>query len=113
VKLSDAPGYPDVMKAALKEMHRQVGDLEVDRRGVAVQGMIIRHLVLPNGLAGTRDIMQFIASELSAGSYVNVMAQYHPAYKAHDHSPLSRHITREEYREALDTASAEGLHKGF
>jgi len=113
VKLSDAPGYPAVMKAALKEMHRQVGDLELDRRGVAVRGMIIRHLVLPDGLAGTRDVMRFIASELSADSYVNVMAQYHPAYRAYDHSPLGRRITREEYREALDAASAEGLHKGF
>jgi len=112
-KLSGAPGYPGIMKAALKEMHRQVGDLTLDRRHVAVRGMLIRHLVLPDDLAGTREIMRFIAAELSPDSYVNVMAQYHPAYKAYDHSPLSRHITREEYLEATRAATAEGLHRGF
>ncbi len=111
--LSRAPNYPEIMKAALREMHRQVGDLEVDERGIAVRGMIIRHLVLPNGLAGAREIMRFIARELSTKSYVNVMAQYHPVYKAYDHELLNRRITRTEYLEALDMASAEGLHRGF
>jgi putative pyruvate formate lyase activating enzyme len=113
MELSRAPNYPEVMKAALKEMHRQVGDLELDENGVAVRGMIIRHLVLPNGLAGTQEIMRFIARELSTDSYVNVMAQYHPVYKAYEHSLINRSITRTEYLEALDMASAEGLHRGF
>ncbi len=113
MELSRAPGYPDIMKAALKEMHRQVGDLELDHGGIAVRGMLIRHLVLPNGLAGTQEIMRFIARELSTDSYVNVMAQYHPVYKAYEHSLLNRSITRTEYLEARDMASAEGLHRGF
>lgn len=113
MELSRAPNYPQIMKAALKEMHRQVGDLELDERGIAVKGMIIRHLVLPNGLAGTQDIMHFIARELSTNSYVNIMEQYHPVYKAYEHSLINRRITRTEYLEALDMASAEGLHRGF
>ncbi len=111
--LSRAPGYPDVMKAALKEMHRQVGDLALDERGVATGGLLIRHLVLPDGLAGTEEIVRFIADELSVESYVNVMAQYRPAYKAYDHESINRSITRTEYLEALDMASARGLHRGF
>ncbi|RJP68204.1 MAG: radical SAM protein [Candidatus Abyssobacteria bacterium SURF_17] len=113
MEFSRAPNYPEIMKAALKEMHRQVGDLEVDERGVAVRGMLIRHLVLPNGLAGTQEIVQFIARELSVNSYVNVMAQYHPVYMAYEHRSLNRRITRTEYLEALDMASASGLHRGF
>lgn len=112
-ELSRAPNYPETMKAALKEMRRQVGDLEIDARGVAIRGMLIRHLVLPNGLAGTQEIMRFIAGELSTDSYVNVMEQYHPAYKAYDHESLNRRLTRSEYHEALDMAHAEGLHRGF
>lgn len=112
-ELSRAPKYPEIMQAALKEMHRQVGDLMVDERGVATKGLLIRHLVLPNGLAGTEKIMHFISRELSTDSYVNVMAQYHPVYKAYEHSSLNRSITRTEYLEALDMASAEGLHRGF
>jgi putative pyruvate formate lyase activating enzyme len=75
--------------------------------------MLIRHLVLPNGRAGTKEIMRFIARELSTNSYVNVMAQYHPVYKAYDHSLLNRSITRTEYLEALDMASGDGLRRGF
>ncbi len=112
-ELSRAPDYPETMKAALKEMHRQVGDLDLDDRGVARRGMLIRHLVLPDGLAGTQEIMRFIAEELSTDSYVNVMAQYHPAYKAYDHESLSRGLARAEYVEALDIAAAHGLHRGF
>ncbi len=112
-EFSHVPKYPEVMKAALKEMHRQVGDLELDHRGIATRGLLIRHLVLPNGLAGTQEVVRFIARELSTDSYVNVMAQYHPVYKAYEHSLLNRSITRTEYLEALDMASAAGLHRGF
>ena len=112
-ELSRAPNYPEIMRTALKEMHRQVGDLATDERGVATRGMLIRHLVLPNGLAGTEKIMHFISRELSTDSYVNVMAQYHPVYKAYEHSLINRNITRTELLEALDMASAKGLHRGF
>ena len=112
-ELSNAPNYPEMMMAALKEMHRQVGDLELDERGVGTKGMLIRHLVMPNGLAGTEKIMRFIARELSPNTYVNVMAQYHPVYRAYDHSLLNRSITRTEYLEAVDMAHDVGLHRGF
>ncbi len=112
-ELSRAPGYPDAMKAALKEMHRQVGDLALDERGVAIRGLLVRHLVLPGGLAGTEEIMRFIADELGAESYVNIMAQYRPVYKANDHETINRSVTRTEYLDALDTAAAAGLRRGF
>ncbi|MFQ6096234.1 MAG: radical SAM protein [Armatimonadota bacterium] len=107
-RLSDAPDYPEVMRAAITEMHRQVGDLQVDERGVAVHGLLVRHLVLPNGLAGTRDIMRFLAS-LSENTYVNVMAQYRPCYRAHAVPEVNRGPTREEFREAVQMALDAGL----
>jgi putative pyruvate formate lyase activating enzyme len=117
--LSQAPDYVGVNRAALKEMHRQVGDLATER-GVAVRGMIIRHLVLPGDLAGTRDVVQFIASELSTDSYVNVMAQYRPAWHAAEiagkdpaYRSLRRPITLNEYRQAIDWAREAGLYRGF
>jgi len=112
-ELSSAPDYPEVMRDALREMHRQVGVLTMDQRGIAVQGLLIRHLVMPNGLAGTREIMEFIARELSQNSYVNVMAQYRPMYKGVGHSRIGRALDRREYREAVEMALAAGLHRGF
>lgn len=117
--LSHAPDYVDVMKAALAEMHRQVGDLlAID--GIAVRGMIIRHLVLPGDLAGTREVMEFIAREISQDSYVNVMAQYRPAWHAAGitekdpaYRALRRPITGQEYRQAVDRAREAGLYRGF
>lgn len=102
--------YYAVAREALKEMHRQVGDL-VTEDGVAVRGLIIRHLVLPGGLAGTAEVMRFIARELSADSYVNVMVQYRPENKAQRYSELSRRITSAEYEEALRLAREQGLHR--
>jgi putative pyruvate formate lyase activating enzyme len=102
--------YYPVARAALKEMHRQVGDL-VSGDGVAVRGLIIRHLVLPDGLAGTAEVMRFIAQELSVHSYVNVMAQYRPENKARNYPELSRRISAEEYQEALELARAQGLYR--
>ncbi|OPY38434.1 MAG: hypothetical protein A4E35_00857 [Methanoregula sp. PtaU1.Bin051] len=117
--LSHAPDYVDINRAALKEMHRQVGDLLVID-GIAARGLIIRHLVLPGGLAGTREVMQFIASELSSDSYVNVMAQYRPMWHAMEISSknpayreLRRRITSGEYRQAVDWAREAGLYRGF
>ncbi len=108
-RLSGAGDYPQVVKAALKEMHRQVGDLEISDRGVAEKGLLVRHLVLPNGLAGTREIMRFIAQKLSPNTYVNVMSQYRPMFKARRYPEINRSITREEFQEAMRLAEEEGI----
>jgi putative pyruvate formate lyase activating enzyme len=107
--LSGVTDYPEVIKLALKEMHRQVGDLQLDHRGIAVKGLIVRHLVLPRGLAGTKDIMKFIAEELSPKTFVNIMNQYRPRYKAFEHEDINRPITTKEFQEALKFAEAAGL----
>jgi len=91
-------------------MHRQVGDLQMDDRGLAERGLLVRHLVLPAGLAGTADIMRFLAS-LSPETYVNVMAQYRPCYQAHQDEQIDRRITTEEYRQAAQAAYEAGLHR--
>jgi putative pyruvate formate lyase activating enzyme len=108
-KLSAAPDYVEITKAAIKEMHRQVGDLVIDKRGIAQKGLLIRHLVLPQGLAGTREVMHFIATEISKNTYVNIMDQYRPCYQAFDHPPMDRRITGEEIEEAVRIAREEGL----
>jgi putative pyruvate formate lyase activating enzyme len=112
-KFSNAPDYPDVLKEVLKEMHRQVGDLQMDENGIAQRGLLIRHLVMPGNLGGTEDLMQFIAKEISQDSYVNVMQQYRPEYRSRDYPELSRRITYEEYLEAVKVARRFGLHRGF
>ncbi|MDP2949257.1 MAG: radical SAM protein [Chloroflexota bacterium] len=109
-RYSLAKSYYPVAREAVKEMHRQVGDL-VTEDGVAVRGLIIRHLVLPEGLAGTAEVMRFIGQELSVHSYVNVMAQYRPENKALQYPELSRRITVGEYEEALRLARAAGLYR--
>jgi len=112
-KYSSAPDYFEIMKKALKEMHRQVGDLVTDKIGVARSGLIVRHLVLPEGLSGTRKIMHFIAREISPHTYISLMAQYFPAYQAGQFPLLSGRINREEYREALQAFKEEGLENGW
>jgi len=112
-KYSSAPDYFEIMKKALKEMHRQVGDLVTDKIGIARSGLIIRHLVLPEGLSSTKKIMHFIAREISPRTYVSLMAQYFPAYQAGQFLPLSRRINREEYKEALQAFKEEGLENGW
>lgn len=107
---SGASDYPEVIRKVLREMHRQVGDLVI-KDGIAQRGLLIRHLVLPNNLAGTREAMRFIAQELSKDSYVNVMAQYRPEYKAYQYPMLNRPPTAEEYQEAVEMAKKEGLHR--
>jgi putative pyruvate formate lyase activating enzyme len=104
-----APDYRDCATAAIKEMHRQVGDLQIDRRGIAVRGLLVRHLVMPNGVAGTREILGFLANEVSRHTYVNVMAQYHPCGKAHTDENTQRGLTLMEYQEALEFAAEAGL----
>jgi len=112
-KYSKAKDYPQVMKKALLEMHRQVGDLQINNDGMATRGLLVRHLVLPYNLAGTQQIMQFIAKEISKDTYVNIMRQYHPMYQAYDYPMLSRSITWEEYDKAIMIAKSAGLARGF
>ncbi|TFB09255.1 radical SAM protein [Candidatus Atribacteria bacterium MT.SAG.1] len=112
-KYSSAPDYFEIMKKALREMHRQVGDLSLNRMGVAHSGLIVRHLVLPEGLSGTKKIMHFIAREISPHTYISLMAQYFPAYQSGQFPPLSRRINREEYKEALRAFEEEGLGNGW
>jgi putative pyruvate formate lyase activating enzyme len=106
-----ARDYPEKVRAAIREMHRQVGDLVMDHRSVAERGLLVRHLVLPGGLAGTREAMRFLAKEISPDTYVNVMAQYRPCGEAPDHPPLSRRISAKEYEEALNLTREEGIHR--
>lgn len=106
---SGVENYPEMMFASLKEMHRQVGDLLVDAKGVAVRGLMIRHLVLPGALAGTKEVLWFIATELSKDTYVNLMGQYYPAYQAHKYPEIARRPTRQELAEAKALAKELGL----
>ena len=105
----NAPDYSQVAKQAVKMMHRQVGDLILDEKGIARRGLIIRHLVLPEDLAGTYEAMRFITKEISKNSYVNLMDQYRPCYKAKDFPPLDRRITREEFVQAIKIAHDLGI----
>jgi len=110
-ELSGVKDYPKINRAAVKEMHRQVGDLQIDGQGVAQRGLLVRHLVLPNGLAGTREVLRFLAQEVSTNTYLNIMAQYHPCHKAFDMLSLARPINRPEYEEAIDLAHKQGLYR--
>ncbi|MBW1981887.1 MAG: 4Fe-4S cluster-binding domain-containing protein [Deltaproteobacteria bacterium] len=110
-KFCAAPDYPEKARAAVKEMHSQVGDLLIDEQGIACRGLLIRHLVMPEGLAGTRDIMRFLAKEISTNTYVNIMAQYRPCGEAHRFRELSRALTSDEYRDAVRIAHEEGIHR--
>jgi putative pyruvate formate lyase activating enzyme len=110
-ELSDAEDYPGAAREAIREMHRQVGDLVMDGTGVARRGLLLRHLVLPGGLAGTRGVVGFIAGEISKNTYINIMDQYHPCYRAFGHPPLDRRITPEEFSEALGLAREAGLRR--
>ena len=115
--LSDAPEYTRYNRESMKEMHRQVGDL-VTEGGIARRGLIIRHLVLPENLAGTEAVMEFIADEISPDSYVNIMDQYRPTWKVlEDGHPLyprlRRRIIPREYRQAVEWAKDKGLHRGI
>jgi putative pyruvate formate lyase activating enzyme len=107
--LCNAPDYPEVARQALQEMHRQVGDLVLDEHGVAYRGLLVRHLVLPDDLAGTREIMQFLAQEISPHTYVNVMGQYRPCGRAYEHPSLGRFLSPEEHRAAQQVAREAGL----
>ncbi len=108
---SKARDYPQVAKAAIKEMHAQVGDLVMDERGIAVRGLLVRHLVLPGGIAGTEEVVRFLAEEISPDTYINIMDQYYPCYKASEYPPLDRRIDRKEYERAVKAAISAGLRR--
>jgi putative pyruvate formate lyase activating enzyme len=106
---SGTSDYPEVAKSAIKEMHRQVGQLQINHRGIALRGLLIRHLVMPNRVAGTEKFVKWVAENLSKSTYVNIMAQYHVEYKAFDYPEISRGITVEEFLEAMEWAEKYGL----
>ena len=108
-KYSRVLDYPRVNRAAVKEMHCQVGDLHIDESGLATRGLLVRHLILPRNLAGTRQIIQFLADEISKNTYLNLMAQYRPAYNASRYPELNRRITADEYNAAVGMAKKAGL----
>lgn len=109
IKYSSAPKYVENSRAAVLEMHRQVGDLVIDKNGAASKGLLIRHLVMPGDIAGTKSAMRFIANELSKNTYVNIMDQYMPCYRAMEYPELSRRVTADEFQEALNIAREAGL----
>jgi putative pyruvate formate lyase activating enzyme len=111
-QLSGIPDYPQVNRLAVREMHRQVGDLQIDSRGIARRGLLVRHLVLPAGLAGTPAILHFLARDVSPNTYLNLMDQYRPCYRAHqlaEFPDLGRRLTVAEYTDAVSAAGRAGL----
>ncbi|MHC4270038.1 MAG: radical SAM protein [Planctomycetota bacterium] len=107
-KYSFAQDYPEVMKSALLEMHRQVGDLQI-KDGIAIRGLLVRHLVMPNNIAGSKDIVDFLANDISENTFLNVMDQYRPTFKAHKYPELNRPITYEEFHNVYVYAKKRGL----
>ena len=112
-KFSNITDYASVNKVAIKRMHEQVGDLVIDDDGIAVNGLIVRHLILPNGLAGTGKTFKFLADEVSSDTYISLMAQYRPLNKAKRYPELARPITEEEYDAAKTMMEEAGLQNGW
>lgn len=110
---SSARDYPCYNQDAILEMHRQVGIAKMDNNGIIKRGLIVRHLVLPNGISGTEKIMKFISQRISPETYISLMSQYLPCYKAKGAEKLSRRISYEEYRQAQDITEKYGLHNGW
>jgi putative pyruvate formate lyase activating enzyme len=112
-QFSNAPDYPEVIQRVLREMHRQVGDLTANSDGIAERGLLIRHLVMPHGVASSKAVLRFIAEEISVHSYVNIMDQYRPEYRARECPEINRRITQKEYLEATQWAKHYQLYRGF
>jgi putative pyruvate formate lyase activating enzyme len=108
-RYSKAEDYPRAVREGLKEMQRQVGDLVLDENGLAKRGLLVRHLVMPGGVAGTREVMRFLAREVSPNVYVNLMDQYYPAFKTDRYPEIHRRITEEEYQAAYEAVLEEGI----
>ncbi|HLB28415.1 MAG TPA: radical SAM protein, partial [Dehalococcoidales bacterium] len=112
-QFSQAPDYVSNARAAIREMHRQVGNLVTDEDGIAQRGLIVRHLVLPNGIAGSRETLTWLAHEISPEVTVSIMSQYYPAHHATGIPALSRRITPAEYAEVVDIVNELGLENGW
>ena len=108
---SKIPNYPEVNQAGVKEMHEQVGDLQLNERGVAQRGLLVRHLVLPNNLGGTAEIVRFLADEISPNTYLNLMDQYRPSFNAGKYPKLNRPLKNEEFQNAVKMAHDAGLQR--
>jgi putative pyruvate formate lyase activating enzyme len=108
-ELANAADYPEVARAAIKEMHRQVGNLLIDDHGLAYRGLLVRHLVMPNGSKETRQILRFLAREISPETFVNIMPQYRPAGMTAEQPAIDRPLQMGEYEEAIEIAREEGL----
>ena len=108
-KYSGISDYPTINQTAVREMHRQVGDLRLDEGGIAIRGLLVRHLVLPNNLAGTKGILHFLANSVSRNVYLNLMDQYHPCYHAAEYPELNRRISAKEYDRVIQLAQNFGL----
>ena len=105
----NALDYPEVAQKAIAEMHRQVGDLQVDENGIATRGLVLRHLVMPAGMAGTKAVMSFIAAQVSKNTYVNLMDQYRPCGKAHEVKGLETPVSETEFNQAVQEAKEAGI----
>ena len=108
-RYSGAREYVRHSREAFREMYRQVGDLETDERGVAMRGLLVRHLVLPDGLAGSEAVIDFIVQEISPRTAINIMGQYHPAHRAHEYPPLGRRVTPVEVQRVKEYARSRGM----
>jgi putative pyruvate formate lyase activating enzyme len=106
---SEAETYPEITQEALLEMHRQVGVAKPAKDGLMYRGLMIRHLIMPNEVSGTKKVVEWIAENLPKDTYVNIMSQYTPLYKAKDYPMIARRITRKEYRDAVRWAKEAGL----
>jgi len=106
-------GYREVNRGAIREMHRQVGDLVMDEEGIAIRGLIVRHLVLPGGLAGSEGVLRFLAEDISLGTAVSLMAQYFPANRAHEFPELAKGLAAKDYRDAAEAMEQLGLENGW
>ena len=113
LKYSGVENYWEIVKLAVKEMHRQVGDLKISKRGFAQRGLIVRHLALPNDEAGSKAVIDFIAEEISTETYLNIMDQYRPTYHAYKYPKLNRQISASEYKEVVDYALSKGISRGI
>ena len=110
-RYSHVRNYVEVNRAAVREMYRQVGDLVLDDKGIARRGLLVRHLVLPENTAGTDSILEFLAREISTDTYLNIMDQYRPCYRADENQPLDHRLTNAEFSQALDWAKAAGFRR--
>ncbi len=113
LRYSDAPDYVDYNRAAVAEMHKQVGDMVMDENGIARRGLIIRLLALPEGISGTEESLRYIQEKISKNTYISLMSQYYPTFKASDYKELSRGVNRDEYKNVVDACRLLGLNNGW